>query len=169
MSLPSRPGRGHRGLAVLPRRGRLLAVDPGRVRVGLAVTDADQRVASPLDTVPAGHDHEQTADAVATIVAEHDVAGVVVGWPRALDGTDGPAAQDAARLAKVLLASLELPVLLWDERFTTVEAERVMIAADTRRERRRQDIDRVAATLLLQTVLDARSTTSVRPPDPQAP
>ena len=153
---------GHAGLDVLPTRGRLLGVDPGRRRVGLAVTDDAQRVASARDTVAAGRDHDATATAIAGAVRALDVVGIVVGWPRALDGTSGEAADDAATLAGAVAAEFDVPALLWDERFTTVEAERVMIAADTRRERRRQQIDRVAATLLLQTVLDARRTTRPR-------
>lgn len=151
-----RPARGHRGLRVLPRPGRLLAVDPGRVRVGVAFTDPDQRVASGLDTIEAGATHEQTAERIGVLVTAHDIVGVVMGWPRALDGSDGEAAEDAAALAAVVQEHAGRPVLLWDERFSTVEAERVMLAADASRAERRQQIDRVAATLLLQTVLDAR-------------
>lgn len=149
-------GRGHTGLALLPRSGRLLAVDPGRVRVGLARTDDAQRVASALPTQPAGRDHQDTASAIAELPEVTDVVGVVVGWPRGLDGSDGEAGRDAAALATAIHQTTGHPTTLWDERFTTVEAERVMIAADTSRARRRQQIDGVAATLILQTVLDAR-------------
>lgn len=149
-------GRGHRGLARLPRQGRLLAVDPGRVRVGLARTDDAQRVASALPTLAAGRDHDDTAAAIAALPDVADVVGVVVGWPRALDGSDGEAGRDAAALAWAIHEATGRPTTLWDERFTTVEAERVMIAADTSRARRKQQIDGVAATLILQIVLDAR-------------
>lgn len=153
---------GHDGLTALPSAGRLLGVDPGRKRVGLAVTDDAQRVASARETVETGRDHAATASAIADEVRALDVVGAVVGWPRALDGTVGEAAEDAADLAAALADVFGVPALLWDERFSTVEAERVMIQADTRRAARRQQIDRVAATLLLQTVLDARRTTDSR-------
>lgn len=136
--------------------GRLLGVDLGTVRVGLAITDPAQLVATPLETRPA-HDHldDQVADLV-QVTRDRDICAVVVGYPRTLQGREGPEAAHARRIATTLAEQAGLPVILWDERFTTVEAERVMIDQHTRRQQRRDSIDRVAATLLLQAVVEAR-------------
>lgn len=141
-------------LAVLPAEGRLLAVDLGEVRIGLALSDAGQVVANPAETlqVTSGDVHAQLADAVTRLGA----VGVVVGYPRTMRGREGQAARRARLTAERLHDLADVPVVLWDERLTTVEAERTMLAQDTSRRGRRQAIDRVAATLLLQSVLDAR-------------
>lgn len=88
------------------------------------------------------------------------MAAVVVGYPRTLHGREGAPAARARRVAAALAAQSGLPVVLWDERFTTVEAERVMLEQDVSRRDRRAGIDRVAATLILQGVVEARRTTS---------
>ncbi|HEX2029562.1 MAG TPA: Holliday junction resolvase RuvX [Nitriliruptorales bacterium] len=139
----------------------MLGVDLGDVRIGLALSDPDATVATPLATL-----HVADADDPASIVdrlvavAQREGAGtVVVGLPRALSGREGRPAQRAREVAR-LLAEHGLDVDLRDERFTTVEAERVMLAQRVRRRERRQAVDRVAATLLLQTYLDARRSES---------
>lgn len=143
----------HAALAELPENGRLLAVDLGAVRIGLALSDEEQVVATPMDTEAATDDVvSQLADAVVRCGA----VGVVVGYPRTMRGREGQAARRARLVAEGLAERAEMPVVLWDERFTTVEAERVMLAQDASRRSRRQAIDRVVATLLLQSVLDAR-------------
>lgn len=143
----------HRQLADLPTAGRLLAVDLGEVRIGLALSDASQTVATPLDTLHAGAD---VVGQLAQVSEERDVVGLVVGYPRTLRGREGRAAREARETADAIRERTGLPVVLWDERLTTVEAERVMLAQDASRGTRRQAIDRVAATLLLQSALDAR-------------
>lgn len=144
-------------LAELPGTGRLLAVDLGEVRIGLAASDPGQVVASPLETltVPRGQDGP-ALDAVVEAVERHEVAGVVVGEPRGLDGAHGEASRRAQWFARRLRERTGLAVLLWDERFTTTEAERVMLDQDASRAERRASIDRVAAAVLLQGVLEAR-------------
>lgn len=139
----------------LPERGRLLAVDLGDVRVGLAVSDPAQVVASPAETLPA-EDGDAMVGALADAATRHEAAGVVVGYPRTLSGREGRAARRAREVADGLRGRTGLPVALWDERFTTTEAERVMLAQDASRRERRGAIDRVAASLILQTVLEAR-------------
>lgn len=152
----SRTPHGPKALSSLPATGRLLGVDLGDVRVGLAITDPDQRVATPLETRPAAEDDDAQAADLADAVVEHSVAAVVVGYPRTLEGREGEAAARARRVAADLADRTGTPVVLWDERFTTVEAERVMLEQDASRRDRRANIDRVAASLLLQTVVDAR-------------
>lgn len=141
----------------LPLTGRLVAIDLGEVRVGVAVSDPGQVVATPAETldVERGADGP-TLDAVVAAVERHDAAGVVVGLPRTLEGREDTAARRARRFAEGVRERTSLPVRLWDERFTTVEAERVLLDADVSRAGRRTSIDRVAASVLLQGVLESQ-------------
>lgn len=141
----------------LPTSGRLLAVDLGEVRIGLALSDPAQMIASPAETIDVPRDQAGPAlDALVGAIDRHGAAGVVVGLPRQLDGSEGDAARRARRMANRLRERTGLPVALWDERFTTTEAERVMLAQDASRRERREQIDRVAASVLLQAVLEAQ-------------
>ena len=143
----------HAALAELPTTGRLLGVDLGDVRIGLAVSDGEQVVATAVETIASAED---VVGQLAAEVVRLGAVGVVVGYPRTMRGREGQAARRARVVAEALAGVAEVPVALWDERFTTVEAERVMLAQDASRRTRREAIDRVAATLLLQSVLDAR-------------
>ncbi|WP_238445799.1 Holliday junction resolvase RuvX [Salsipaludibacter albus] len=147
---------GSRGLDTLPAAGRLLGVDVGDVRVGLAVTDPGQVVATPLDTVPGSTDPEEVADVVLAAIHDEQPVAVVVGYPRTMAGREGSAAQQCRVVAEEIASRSGLPVLLWDERLSTVEAERALLEGDVRRRRRRDVVDRVAASLILRGVLDAR-------------
>jgi putative holliday junction resolvase len=150
-------GRHQRALDDLPRQGRLIAVDLGEVRVGIAVSDPGQVVASPAETLHVPRDEDgPLVDALADAARRHEAVGIVVGDPRQLDGTPGQPAQRARRIADGLAERSGLPVVLWDERFTTVEAERVLLDADLSRAGRKDTIDRVAASVLLQGVLESR-------------
>ncbi len=141
----------------LPLTGRLLGVDPGDVRVGLALSDAGQVVASPLAVLPVDdpRDLDGIAADVAATVDANDVVGVVVGWPRSMEGRETAPASRARRLADAVRDATGLPVALWDERLSTVEAERVMLGADASRAERRARVDTVAAGIILRGVLDA--------------
>ena len=150
----SRPRRDD--LDALPERGRLVAIDLGEVRIGIAVSDPAQVVASPAETLHVRGRDEPTLDALVDVVRRHDGAGVVVGYPRRLDGREGGAARRARQVAEQLAERTGLPVVLADERFTTVEAERVLIEGDVSRAGRKQVVDRVAASVMLSSVLEAR-------------
>jgi putative holliday junction resolvase len=141
----------------LPPQGRLLAIDLGEVRIGLALSDPTQTIASPAETlqVPRNQDGP-TLDALVNAVERHEVSGIVIGEPRQLDGSAGVPAKRSRWFADKLRERTGLPVLLWDERFSTTEAERVMLAQDASRADRRANIDRVAASVLLQTVLETQ-------------
>ncbi|MFA9429214.1 Holliday junction resolvase RuvX [Egicoccus sp. AB-alg2] len=141
----------------LPTTGRLLAIDLGEVRIGLAVSDPTQTIASPAETLQVPRNQDGPAlDGLVNAVARHEVVGLVIGEPRQLDGSEGNPAQRSRWFAERLRARTGLPVALWDERFTTTEAQRVMLDQDASREDRRQHIDRVAASILLQSVLEAQ-------------
>ncbi len=140
-------------LALLPPGARLIGIDGGTKRLGLALSDVSRTIASPLETI---HRTKFKADMARLIhhTTAHAVCGLVLGLPTNLDGTQGPRAQATRALARNLNDALALPVLLWDERLTTAQAERMLIEADTTRKRRTEVIDKLAATLILQNALD---------------
>ncbi len=135
---------------------RILAVDPGTRRVGLALSDPTGTIASPLGAVHA-EPAETLAERVAKAAGEHEVGRIVVGLPRELDGKRGPAAAAAERLAAELRNASGLPVDMLDERLTSAAAERTLIDAGVRRDKRKQTVDSVAAAILLQTYLQRRA------------
>jgi len=133
---------------------RVLAVDPGTRRVGVAVSDPTGTIAQPLTSVPA----EPAATLVARLSAlarEREAERVVVGLPRRMDGGMGPEAKAARALADDLRRATGLPVALVDERLTSVAAERALLAGGASRARRKQLSDQVAAALILQAYLDS--------------
>jgi putative holliday junction resolvase len=141
----------------LPLEGRLIAIDLGEVRIGIAVCDPGQVVASPAETLHVPRDEDRpTLDALVDAAARHEAVGIVVGDPKRLDGRQGAAGARSRRFAEALRERTGLPVLLWDERFTTVEAERVLLEGDVSRADRKGAVDRIAASVLLQTVLEAQ-------------
>jgi putative Holliday junction resolvase len=133
---------------------RLLGVDFGTVRVGLAVSDAGRTIASPLATY-ARKSREQDAVFFKRLVAEEEIAGLVVGLPVHNDGREGQKAQEARAFGKWLAETTGLPVVFFDERFTTAQAEGFLLDAGLTSKRRKERRDRVAAQILLQAYLDA--------------
>lgn len=134
-------------------RGRVLGLDLGGARIGVAISDPDRRVAVPLGTIRTGPPEDVRA--VAALVREHGVSEVVVGHPVSLSGAAGEAAHHAERFAEALRSVLEVPVVLHDERLSTVEAERHLARAGVRGRARRERVDETAATVILQSYLDA--------------
>ena len=137
------------------RGGRVLALDVGARRIGVAVSDETGIVATPLATVARGRDD---LGEIARLVAAWEVDRVVVGLPTGLSGREGPQAASVRAYAGVLADRLgpEPPIDFWDERLTTAIAERALVAAGTRRAQRKERIDAVAAAVILQGYLDAR-------------
>ncbi len=138
----------------MSERRRLLGVDYGHVRIGLAVSDADRRIASPLATY-ARHDRDRDARYFHSLVEEEGIGQCVVGLPVHLDCREGPKALEARAFGQWLGEVTGLPVVFWDERFTSVEAEQFLLAAGMTNKRRKARRDRVAAQILLQAYLDA--------------
>jgi putative holliday junction resolvase len=132
--------------------GRVLGLDLGDARIGVAISDDGRRVAVPLGTVRTGAPEDVRA--IAALVREHDVTVVVVGHPLLLSGLAGQRAEHAERFAEALRTVLEIPVTLYDERLSTVEAERALRAAGVSGKDRRGAVDRSAATVILQGWLD---------------
>ncbi len=135
---------------------RILAIDPGTVRLGLALSDPSGTIAQPL-SVLARRSEAEDLKALADLVERHEVGLIVIGLPRLMDGRIDAAAQQAQAFGTNVAQATGRPVAYWDERLTSVAAERFLIEQGKRRSRRRQEIDRVAATLLLQGYLDYRA------------
>jgi putative Holliday junction resolvase len=134
---------------------RVLALDVGDRRVGVAISDPTQIIARSLKVIQGGSRQEDLAS-VARLVEEYEVEKVVVGYPRSLDGEAHAQAEKVERYAAGLAEALNVPVLLWDERFSTVSAERLMREAGLRGRKKRERIDAVAAAVILQDYLDSR-------------
>ncbi|MHB8417060.1 MAG: Holliday junction resolvase RuvX [Myxococcales bacterium] len=134
--------------------GRVLAIDLGDRRAGLALSDPLGVTAQGLPTLERRGDAADV-ETLRALCAEREVERVVVGLPRNMDGSEGPRAQKSRAFARRLHDALGLPVFLWDERLSSAEAERVLIAADVSRSKRKQVVDRMAAQLILQGYLEA--------------
>ena len=139
----------------LPQGGRLLGLDLGTQTIGLALCDAGWSIASPAHTHKRGKFGADKA-ALADFIAKQSVRGLVIGLPLNMDGSESPRSQAARAFARNI-AVLELPVLLWDERWSTLAAERAMIAQDMSRAKRAEKIDAHAAALILQAAIDGLS------------
>lgn len=139
--------------AALPRTGGLVGLDLGTRTIGLAVSDGLRQIASPLMTLKRVK-FSQDAAAILALVAERELVGIVLGLPLNMDGSEGPRAQSTRAFARNLERLTPLPIGFWDERLTTVAAERAMLEADLSRARRAASIDAVAAGLILQGMLD---------------
>lgn len=134
-----------------------IGLDIGSRRIGVAVSDVSGIIAQPLTTLATRNDGDFPLEDLRVLVAERDAAGIVVGLPRRLDGSHGPAAVAAEAVAERLRAALPVHVEMWDERLTSVQAERLLVEAGVRRKKRKGATDRIAAALILQGFLDHRS------------
>jgi putative Holliday junction resolvase len=134
---------------------RALALDLGAVRIGVATTDPGRVIASPHSVIHRGADHTADHATIARAVEETEASVVVVGLPRSMSGRDGAAATSVRAEAKELRSVLDVPVVLWDERLSTVSATNALIAGGMRRAKRKQTVDKVAAAVILQSWVDA--------------
>lgn len=139
--------------AALPAGGVLMGLDPGTKTIGIALCDAGWRFASPLHTLSRRKFRDDKA-ALGEVIAARAVKALVIGLPLNMDGSASPRSQAARAMARNL-ADFALPILLWDERWTTRAAERAMIEQDMSRARRAERIDAHAAALILQGAIDA--------------
>lgn len=137
----------------MTERGRVLGLDLGDARIGVAISDDGRRLAVPLGTIRTGAPADLKS--IAELVREHSVALVVLGHPLHLSGEAGERAHHAERFAEALRAILPMPVVLQDERLSTVQAERSLREAGVKGRVRRRHVDRSAATVILQSWLDA--------------
>jgi len=135
--------------------GRFLGLDMGSKTIGLALSDVNLSIASPMETI---RRTKFTADLerLRGIVTEHGVEALVIGLPLGMDGTEGPRCQSVRQFAENILEQMDIPIAFWDERLSTSAVERVLIEeVDMTRKRRKQIIDKAAAAYILQGALDA--------------
>jgi putative Holliday junction resolvase len=149
--------------------GRVLGLDVGDRTIGVAVSDEGGVVALGLHTIRRTKDLNVDVAAVGALATEYGVVRLVVGWPLQLNGEPGAQAQKVVKVARVLKARLGLPIERFDERLTTVTAERALLEGNVRRAERKKVVDTVAATLILQGWLDRRGQIRAQGPgDPPA-
>jgi putative Holliday junction resolvase len=148
-------------LLAFPRTGKLLGLDLGTRTIGVAVSDGMRYSATPLETV---RRTKFTADAarLLELAAENHAVGFVLGLPLNMDGSEGPRAQSTRAFARNLAQKTALPIAFWDERLSTSAVTRMLIEADTRRDKRAEVVDKLAASYILQGFLDRLR---VAPPD----
>lgn len=139
--------------AACPDMSALVGLDLGEKTVGVAVSDTFATVATPLETI---RRRKFTLDAarLQEIIAERRIGGILLGLPRNMDGSEGPRCQSTRAFARNLARLSDLPIGFWDERLSTVAAEKALLEADTTRKRRAEVIDHVAASYILQGALD---------------
>ena len=132
---------------------RILALDHGTKRIGVAVSDETRTIAQPLEFIPA----EPFADFLARLrqlIREKEIELILVGLPRNMDGSYGPAAQKVEAFVAVLRNAITVPIRTWDERLTSSQANRILIQGNVRRDKRKEKVDKMAAAILLQSYLD---------------
>ena len=134
---------------------RLMGLDVGDKRIGVALSDEGALIASPRETLERKGNRKDIAHLL-ELAAREDVSEILIGMPLSLDGSAGPQAEKVSRFVEALKAETEIKVTTWDERLSTVAAERVLIEGDMSRAKRKKTIDRVAAAVILQGYLDSR-------------
>ena len=134
---------------------RLMGLDVGDKRIGIALSDEGAIIASPRETLLRKSNAKDITHLL-ELADREEVSEILVGMPLSLNGSSGPQAQKVARFVEALRARTPITVTCWDERFTTVDAEQALIEGEVSREKRRGLVDRVAAALILQSYLDAR-------------
>ena len=133
---------------------RILALDHGTKRIGVAVSDETKTIAQPLEWIPA-EPFAAFLERLKHLLTEKEIDLVLIGLPRNMDGSYGPAAQKAEAFAAALRAAITIPIKMRDERLTTLQANKIMIQGKVRRDKRKDKVDQMAAALLLQSYLDA--------------
>jgi putative holliday junction resolvase len=137
----------------LPEHARLLGLDLGTKTIGLALSDVERRIASPLETIQRIK-FKQDAAALLKVTQTHAIAGLVIGLPLNMDGTEGPRVQSTRAFVRHLAPLTALPIVLWDERMSTLAVTRTLLAADASRAKRAAVVDKMAAAYILQGALD---------------
>jgi putative Holliday junction resolvase len=139
--------------ARLSSKGRLMGLDIGAKTIGLAISDVERRIASPLETIRRSK-FAKDAERLAALAVQFDVQGLVVGLPLNMNGSEGPRAQATRAFMRNFGAGSDLPYVFWDERLSTAAVTRELIAQDASRAKRAEVVDRMAAAYILQGALD---------------
>jgi putative Holliday junction resolvase len=135
---------------------RILSLDHGTRRIGVALSDEMKIIASPLEFIPS-EPFENVIARLGEIIREKEVELILIGMPRNMDGTYGPAAQKVKEFIASLQTHIATPIKTWDERLTSAQANRVLLQGNVRRDQRKQNVDKMAAAILLQSFLDSRA------------
>lgn len=146
-------------LTNFPKSGAVLGIDPGTKTVGIAVSDGLRMIATPIEVIPRGRKLKPVLERLFELYDDRNCSALVVGLPLNLDGSSGPRVQATKALVFNILQYRDIPIAFQDERLSSAEAERVMIAADLSRARRAEAIDASAAAIILQTALDRLANT----------
>ncbi len=140
--------------AVKNNTNRLLGLDVGTKTIGLALSDATWTIATPLQTLERKKFKHDILELMA-IINKYNVSGLVIGFPKNMDGSEGPRCQSTKQFAYNLLKEMDLPIAFWDERLSTIAVTRTLLMADVSRKRRQEVVDKMAASYILQGALDA--------------
>ena len=140
-------------LDLIPPTGRILGLDLGTKTIGVAVSDGMRYSASPLETIKRTK-FTQDAERLDQLIAQNQVVAIILGLPLNMDGSEGPRVQSTRAFARSLAQRIALPIAFWDERLSTSAVTRMMIDADLRRDRRKELVDKLAASYILQGALD---------------
>jgi len=132
---------------------RILALDHGTVRIGVALSDELKMIASPLEYIPA-EPFEEFLKRLKALVSGKQVEQIIIGMPRNMDGSYGPAAEKVREFIAKLQTEVTVPIRTWDERLTSSQANRILIQGNVRRDKRKESVDKMAAAILLQSYLD---------------
>ena len=145
--LPANP------LESIPPTGRIMGLDLGTKTIGVAISDGMRYSASPLETIKRTK-FTQDAIRLEELIAQNNIAAIILGLPLNMDGSEGPRVQSTRAFARSLAQRISLPIAFWDERLSTSAVTRMMIDADLRRDRRAEIVDKLAASYILQGALD---------------
>lgn len=135
---------------------RVLAIDHGTKRMGIALSDPSGIIAQPLEFIPA-EPFAKLLDRLKELIRDKQVEMILIGMPRNMDGSYGPAAQKVQQFAAALKDAIAIPIKTWDERLTSAQANRFLLEGNVRRQDRKEKVDKAAAAILLQSYLDSRS------------
>lgn len=138
----------------LPAQGRLLAIDHGKKRIGLAITDASRMLVNPLETLTHAK-FAMNAEAIKALVEQEKVVGLIVGYPLNMDDSEGPRCQSVRAFVRSLEMYVQLPTLYWDERLSSDIAQDQMVESGLRAAQRQSKVDKLAAAAILQSYLES--------------
>lgn len=138
---------------------KILGIDYGKARIGLALSDENKKIAFPLALVHAFHHQEKTLDALLAAISKHPIEHIVIGLPLLMNGKESPMSQEVRSFSLALENKTQLPITLWDERLTSKQVEKQLISQEMKRKKRTEVTDLMAATLILQSFLDSKNST----------
>ena len=138
---------------IIPNNKTILCLDLGKKRIGLAISDINQKIASPYDVIKEKK-FSEILIILKNLIKKFDIGSIIIGDPLNMDGSLGPKSQSSRSFISNISKDIDIPILLWDERLSTIAAEKSLIEADISRKKRGEVIDKIAANIILQSFLD---------------